>query len=163
MILQLRLYALYSCSKKLLVFMMILFAAEVGVMMWILVATDLRSYGPSLTSSHFSLSPALIPTCTAAYPEYFVANPDLWTTDNVVETCVGYTTPAYRHLWVPCFAFDAILALLSLWTAVRHLRQYPRSPRFKSQLVNILIQGNAIYFFGCAFSCPHRIAFDNRM
>ena len=81
-----------------------------------------------------------------------------------MEVCVGYTTVAYDQLWVPCFVFDAILAVLSLWAAVRHLMQYPGSARLnKPQLFDVLIQGNVIYFLGCAFSCPHRMGFDHRM
>ena len=47
-ILQMRLYALYGCSKKLLVFMAVLFAAEVGTMLWILIATNLLGYSSSI-------------------------------------------------------------------------------------------------------------------
>ena len=58
-ILQLRLYALFDCSKKLLVFMMTVFATEVGVVMWILVAIDLLDYGSFFDIITFSLSPTI--------------------------------------------------------------------------------------------------------
>ena len=45
--LQLRLYALYGSSKKLLIFMVTLFAAEVGIMLWVMIATTLEDQGQS--------------------------------------------------------------------------------------------------------------------
>ena len=71
-----------------------------------------------------------------------------------VEMCIGDTIgPAYEHIWVPCLAFDAILAVLAVWAGIQHSRQYPRSPKFgKPRLVDILIQGNVIYFLRRAFS-----------
>ena len=44
-ILQTRLYVLYHCSKKLLVFMVILFVGEIGCIMWMLISTNLLSPG----------------------------------------------------------------------------------------------------------------------
>ena len=140
--------------------MIILFVAEVGVMMWMLVATSLLSYGPSWTSPCFSLSQTLIFTAATFFEHFSVTG----YYRNDVEACYVYATPAYDHTWVPCLAFDAILAVLSLWVAFRHSRHHSRSPGSnKSQIVDTLIQGNVIYFLRCAFSCPHRIEFDNRM
>ena len=124
-------------------------------MMWILVAIDLRSYGSSSTSSRLPPTPTLIST-TAAISEVMSVI-GLYGRDDIA-VCIGYTTPAYRHLWVPCFAFDAILAVLSLWAAVRHLRQHSGLSRLnKPQLVDTLVQGNVIYFLWCVFSYPHRM------
>ena len=47
-ILQMRVYALYHCSKKLLVFMVIGFVGEVGTMVWMLISSDLSSRGTLL-------------------------------------------------------------------------------------------------------------------
>ena len=129
---------------------MTLFAAEVAVMMWMLVGADLLSYSPSLTSSRFSLFPTVVHT-TAAFSGGMCVTAPYY--DDVVQECFVGTTPAYRHLWVPCFAFDTTLALLSFWAAVQHLRQHLRSPGLnKLQLVDTLIQGNVIYFLWYAFS-----------
>ena len=132
---------------------MTLFAAEVGVTMWILVAHDLLDYGSSLTLSRFPLSQTLIPT-TAIFSEHFSLTGYY---HYEVELCFTYENTAYDHLWVPSFVFNVFLAILSLWTAVRYSRQHSRSPRLnKPQLVDILIQGNVIYFLaGYVFSCPH--------
>ena len=141
---------------------MTLFAAEVGVTMWILVAHDLLDYGSSLTLSRFSLSQTLIPT-TETYSEHFFLTGYY---DYEVEVCYAYgnTASGYNHLWVPSLVFDVILAILSLWTAVRYSRQHSRPPRLnKPQLVDILIQGNVIYFLGYVFSCPQCLGFNNRM
>ena len=143
--------------------MMMLFIAEVGVTMWMLVGTSLLSYGPSLTSSPcFSLSKTLTSTTETFFERFSVTG----YYRNIVEVCyvTSSDNPAYDHTWVPCLTFDAILAVLSFWIAIRHLRRHSRSPRLeKPQLVNTLIQGNVIYFLGCAFSCPHRLGFDDSM
>jgi len=47
-ILQMRLYALYHRSTRLLVFMVIFFAAEVGISLWIMVAMSLINNGSSI-------------------------------------------------------------------------------------------------------------------
>ena len=67
---------------------------------------------------------------------------------NDVELCFGYTIPAYGHIWVPSFIFDAILAMLAVWAGIQHSRQqsYAQSRFNKSRLVDILIHGNVVYF-----------------
>ena len=40
-----RLYALYQCSKRILVFIAICFLAEVGTILWMLVSSSLLLYG----------------------------------------------------------------------------------------------------------------------
>ena len=47
-----RLYALYNCSKKLLIFMMTFYLGEVGIMMWILIASNILS-GRELSDTSF--------------------------------------------------------------------------------------------------------------
>ncbi|KIM57306.1 hypothetical protein SCLCIDRAFT_1139539 [Scleroderma citrinum Foug A] len=125
MILQLRLYALYGRSKKLLVLMVTLFAAEVGPMLWILVGTSLGSSGTF--AEHIYIT------------GYYYSD---------VELCYGYTVSAYGYIWVPSFTFDAILAILAAWAGIQHSRQqsYAHSRFNKSQLVDILIHGNVVYF-----------------
>ena len=127
--------------------MVTIFAAEVGVMMWMLVGRDLLIYSSFLTSSPF---PSLTLNSTAGtLSEHFSVSGYY---HNDVEACYNYPTAAYERIWIPCLAFDAILAVLSLWTVVRH----SRAPRLnKPQLVDVVIQGNVIYFLGCALSCPH--------
>ena len=50
-ILQMRLYALYQCSKRILVFMAICFLAEVGAIMWILISSNLLTRGTFISFS----------------------------------------------------------------------------------------------------------------
>ena len=154
-ILQLRLYALCNCSKKLLVFMVALFAAEIGVMMWMLVGRDLLIYSLFLTSSRFhSLT---LNSIAGTLSENFSVSGYY---HNDVEACYNYPTAAYERIWIPCLAFDVILAVLSLWTVVRH----SKSPKLnKPQLAYVVVQGNVIYFLGCAFSRSYWIWIDNRM
>ncbi|KAL4079511.1 hypothetical protein J3A83DRAFT_4210214 [Scleroderma citrinum] len=124
-ILQMRLYALYHCSKKLLAFIV----AEVAIMLWTLIGTSL------LRGDTFAEHIVV----TGLY--YYEA-----------DVCAGMTTPTYAYNWAPCIAFEAILTVLALWAGIKRSRQrsYPRSARFNGpQLVDVLIQGNVIYFL-----CP---------
>ena len=69
--------------------------------------------------------------------------------DHDIELCFAYVAPA--PIWIPPFAFEAILALLAVWAGIKHSRQEFRSQpvRFnKSQLVGSLIHGNVVYFVG---------------
>ncbi|KIM57298.1 hypothetical protein SCLCIDRAFT_130749 [Scleroderma citrinum Foug A] len=123
-ILQMRLYALYHCSKKLLVFMTLFYLAEIGVMMWILIASNLlsgrESSGDSSVVSCFNLLQK----------------------QSLVIT-------AYSYIWVPCLAFDSILAILAIWAGIKQSRQQShfRSPRLnRPRIIDVLIQGNVIYF-----------------
>ena len=138
-----RLYALYHGSKRLLVYMVTFFVAEVGSVLWILISNSLFSNGTSLA---FSLSQVL--TFAA---ETFTEN--IYVTGyyyHDIKLCVSNVTPAYSgYLWVPSFTFEAILALLAVWAGIKHSRQQsrPQSARFNmSQLVDSLIHGNVIYF-----------------
>ena len=74
---------------------------------------------------------------------------------NHIAICFGYIVPAYSHIWVPSFTFDAILAILAVWAGIQHSRQqsYARSRFNKTRLVDILIHGNVVYFIRWAFSC----------
>lgn len=72
------------------------------------------------------------------------------------DTCHGVTFHPYRYIWAPCLTFDAILAAFAVWAGIKHSRQQPmsRPMRFTTpQLVDILIQGNVVYFLRWAFSC----------
>ncbi|KIM51575.1 hypothetical protein SCLCIDRAFT_142986 [Scleroderma citrinum Foug A] len=128
-ILQMRLYALYDGSKRLLVFMVTFFAAEVGIMLWFLISTNLLSNGSILPPRHRTVC------VSSGVP---------------VEIGVG--------LWIPPFVFEAILALLAVGAGIKHSRQESRSQslRFnKPQLVGFLIRGNVIYFV--RWECTYNI------
>ncbi|KIM61545.1 hypothetical protein SCLCIDRAFT_877647 [Scleroderma citrinum Foug A] len=122
-----RLYALYHCSKRLLVFMVLFFVAEVGVVLWILISTSL--FSNETFAEHIYIT------------GYYYHD---------IELCLGYVTPAYNgYIWVPPFVFEAILALLAIWAGIKHSRQQSRSrsARFnKSRLVDSLVHGNVVYF-----------------
>ena len=60
-----------------------------------------------------------------------------------MELCFGYASPAFvEYIWAPPFAFEAILALLSVWAGIEHSRRV----RFNKPLVDSLVHGNVIYF-----------------
>lgn len=106
------------------------FAAEVGAMLWILFATSLLSN--EALAEHFTVTGYHYYEGTAA-----------------AELCVAYAISAYRYIWVPCLTFDVILAVLAVWAGVKHSKQqsHSRSARLnKPRLVDVLIQGNVVYF-----------------
>ena len=64
-----------------------------------------------------------------------------------IELCFAYVAPA--PIWIPPFAFEAILALLAVWASIKYSKQQcsSKSARFnKSRLVDSLVRGNVIYF-----------------
>ena len=67
-----------------------------------------------------------------------------------IEICAGPIFLTYdNNLWAPCFAFEAILALLAVWASIKYSKQQcsSKSARFnKSRLVDSLVRGNVIYF-----------------
>ncbi|KAL4081351.1 hypothetical protein V8B97DRAFT_1862995 [Scleroderma yunnanense] len=117
-ILQMRLYALYHCSKKLLIFMVSFFLAEIGVMMWILIATNLLS-GRQL--SNFRTTYLCASDVIPAYAYIWVP-------------CFAFD------------GILVILAIWAGIQQSRQL-SYSRSARFnRPRLIDVLIEGNVIYF-----------------
>ena len=146
-----RLYALYHCSKRLLVFMVILFAAEVGISLWIMVAMSLINNGLSIGCR---LDLWVIST-TESFVEHVSI---IGRHHNDIYACFHRVVPAYAYIWAPWFSFDAILAVLAVWAGIKHSIQKPYSRPERSNrpwLVIVLIQGNVIYFVGWAFSCHY--------
>ncbi|KAL4062743.1 hypothetical protein V8B97DRAFT_1742578 [Scleroderma yunnanense] len=124
-ILQMWLYALYQCSKKLLVFMIVAFVAEVGPMMWILISRN-------LVSQEISIS------FTMAYKYGHTGS------------CAS-SSAASAYIWVSCLIFEAALCLFAIYAGIKHSRGRPhQSARF--HLMDVLIQGNVIYFLRWIFS-----------
>jgi len=93
----------------------------------------------------FSLSQVLI-SDTETFAEHFDITGYYY---HDMELCIGYVIPAYNgDIWVPPFAFEAILALFAVWAGIRHSRQQSRSQSGfnKPRLVDSLVHGNVIYF-----------------
>ena len=147
-----RLYSLYHCSKRLLVFMAIFFAAEVGVSLWIIVAMSVVNHGPSI--GFHSSTQDLISTIETFVEHLSITGHN----HNDINMCFHNVVPAYAYIWIPWFTFDAILAALAVWAGIKYSMQksYSRPASFnRPWLISILIQGNVIYFFGWAFSCHY--------
>jgi len=124
-----------------------LFAAEIGTMLWILIATNLLRYGLSLRSL---VSQVLI-SAAGTFAEHVSITGYYY---NHIDMCFGNSIPAYGYVWAPCLAFDVILAVLAVWAGSKHSRRqsYSLLPGFNgSRLVDVVIQGNVIYFLGWAF------------
>ncbi|KIM57325.1 hypothetical protein SCLCIDRAFT_1140030 [Scleroderma citrinum Foug A] len=123
-ILQTRLYVLYHCSKKLLVFMVILFVGEVGCIMWMLISTNLLSRGT-------------VSVLRVSFPGY-----------GETDACVGGVSPVFAYIWIPCLVFEATLCLLAIYAGIKHSRgrSWWSTKTSRSRLIDALIQGNVIYF-----------------
>ena len=76
-----------------------------------------------------------------------------------MNICYIYAKTPYEYIWhVPWFSFDAVLAVLAVWAGIKHSIQksYSRPATFnRPWLINVLIQGNVIYFLGWVFSCHY--------
>ena len=118
--------------------MVTLFTAEVGVMMWLLVGSDLLSNGLFLTSSCFSRSQTLVST-TGTSSEYLSVTGYY---HNDVEMCNG--SPVLLSMQFSPYFLSGLLS--SIQGSIRGHQE---------QLVDTLIQGNVIYFLWCAFTCSH--------
>ncbi|KAL4081342.1 hypothetical protein V8B97DRAFT_1922054 [Scleroderma yunnanense] len=126
-ILQMRLYALYHGSKKLLVFMLITFITEVGTVMWILISTNLVNDG-ALTMVHISFDRG----------------------HKQIDTCSAPVSATFTYIWVPCLVFEIMLCLFATYAGIKHSGvQWCQAGKFaRFQLIDVLIQGNVIYFLG---------------
>ncbi|KAL4081344.1 hypothetical protein V8B97DRAFT_10438 [Scleroderma yunnanense] len=121
-----RLYALYHGSKKLLVFMIVAFIAEIGSIAWILISENLANYG-TISIDHISYF---------GYGE--------------IDVCNASTSAVFTYIWVPCLVFEATLCLFSIYAGFKHSRGRSRRQSGQSnrpRLIDVLIQGNVIYFF----------------
>ncbi|KAL4081393.1 hypothetical protein V8B97DRAFT_18569 [Scleroderma yunnanense] len=139
-ILQMRLYALYNCSKRLLIFLIVTFVAEIGTVMWILISSNLLMRGISLPLNHHkTLTP---PSGTIVM--YHITFGMYGETD----LCGGLVTTAYAYVWVPCLVFETILCLFAIYAGIKHSRGQLCRPvkSNRPRLIDVLIHGNVIYF-----------------
>lgn len=105
----------------------------------------------SVIKKTFSVSQILTSAAGAFAEHIYITEHDH---NSDFELCF-YTFSVFSQIWVPCLTFDAILVLLAIWAGIQHSRRHdPRLPMFnKPRLVDILIQGNVVYFLRFAFSC----------
>ncbi|KAL4076320.1 hypothetical protein J3A83DRAFT_2175688 [Scleroderma citrinum] len=115
-----RLYALYHGSKKLLIFTTVVFIAEIGATMWILISVD------SASAADISFG---------GYGK--------------INTCFSPLSATFAYFYVPCFVFEAMLCLFAIYAGVKNSRgRGHTSARFdRFRLIDVLIQGNVINFF----------------
>ncbi|KIY68951.1 hypothetical protein CYLTODRAFT_443018 [Cylindrobasidium torrendii FP15055 ss-10] len=117
-ILQVRIYALYGCSRKVATINAILFAASVGVFIWILVV--------NAKARHTLIAEAVqlpLPGCPSISP------------------------PLSWVQWIPATAYEFVIFLFALAktfsTTLNLLRQRQTIP-----MMTLLIRDNVLYFFG---------------
>ncbi|KIM70684.1 hypothetical protein SCLCIDRAFT_162607 [Scleroderma citrinum Foug A] len=119
--LQIRLYALYNRSKKILAFLAICFLAEAGVMLRIYI-----NYSSTIKVTNQPLPGA-----------YFCGSTSYgrW---------ISYSV-------YPTLAFESILCCTCMWVGYQRSKEYFSSPGLRwsrAHLIDILIGGNVLYFLG---------------
>lgn len=119
-LLQMRVYALYERSKKILAFLIVCFLAELGVM--------IRMY--------VNFSSTVVATNEALPGVYFCATPT--TPEQWLPTSV-----------YPTLAFEAILVCLSVWAGYQRSKGHFSVAGLRwsrARLIDILVGGNVLYF-----------------
>ncbi|EIN08912.1 hypothetical protein PUNSTDRAFT_134086 [Punctularia strigosozonata HHB-11173 SS5] len=125
-VMQLRIYAIFRCSKPVAIVNIVLFLASVGGFMWILV--------------HNALGRAAVIKTAKALP---------------IPGCPVVHTGIEWAQWVPATAYEGVLFLFALFkTASRYVKdlrsQGARRTHTKKTLYNLMLQDNLLYFFGIA-------------
>ncbi|KAL4081433.1 hypothetical protein V8B97DRAFT_1922843 [Scleroderma yunnanense] len=124
-ILQMRLYALYHGSKKVLIFMTVAFVAEIGATMWILISENLVDSGTAFA----------VDISFGGYGK--------------IDICFSPLSAAFPYFYIPCFVFEAVLCLFAIYAGVKNSRGrgHPSARFDRFRLIDVLIQGNVINFF----------------
>ncbi|KAF8840843.1 hypothetical protein BDN67DRAFT_968027 [Paxillus ammoniavirescens] len=124
-ILQMRLYALYNKSKKLVVFTGAIYLAEIIAMSGILLKIELA-----------------VEITNQPLPGIYI--------------CTAQKTPSAMYsFWIPPLVLESVLFSLSIWIGVKRSREYLKPAIIKGngmRLVNVIIMGNVVYFFGVLLS-----------
>jgi hypothetical protein len=141
-ILQIRIYALYSLNKKLLVVMLIFYFACSTCSAWIVVS-ELSSIS-SMDSSDEQFF-------IASQSDFFVllqATALIFPTDG--SFCLPLTLPRgiFRY-WIPMLSFECLLCVLALFQGFRRFKADSSMFRSGKRLVNNLIRDSVLYFLVC--------------
>ncbi|KAH9916593.1 uncharacterized protein BXZ73DRAFT_53718 [Epithele typhae] len=118
-IMQLRIYALFHCSKRVAMVNAVLFLASIGVFLWILIHNGL---GRAAVIKDAKALP--IPGCP------------------VVHTGIEWAQ------WVPATAFEGVLFAFAIYTSVESMLERKRTGERKSGLFSVVLEDNIVYFFG---------------
>jgi hypothetical protein len=149
-ILQLRIYALYSLNKKLLVTMLILYFSCTGCSAWILI-TELSSVSSmDFPDEQFYFS-VLIPhlLLQVSAPVF----PAVTALDG--SSCIPLVLPRgiFRY-WIPMLSYECLLCFLVLFQGFRSFRSDSSIFLSGKRLVSSLIRDSIIYFLVCVFHSP---------
>ncbi|KAF9221499.1 hypothetical protein BS17DRAFT_249080 [Gyrodon lividus] len=125
LILQMRLYALYNKSRKLVMFTGALYIAEIIAMSGILLKANL-----------------VVHTSNQPLPGIYI--------------CSATDTPrVFYSFWIPPLVYEAVLCSLAIWIGVKRSREYIRPVHVQGhgmRLVDVVVMGNVLYFFGLLLS-----------
>ncbi|KAH8822582.1 hypothetical protein DL96DRAFT_1714040 [Flagelloscypha sp. PMI_526] len=121
-VMQLRVYALYGCSKRVAIFNAILFLTSLGLFFWILIVNTQARWG------NISGAVSLINGCPAING-----------------------APLQWVLWIPATVFEGILFGFALWkSAVTTMEEMRSGVSIRKSIMSVVTRDNILYFFGVA-------------
>ncbi|KAF8891477.1 hypothetical protein CPB84DRAFT_1784218 [Gymnopilus junonius] len=118
-ILQIRIYALYSLNKRILVLLLVCFVGSLGTSAWIA--------GSTLHSKSFSATAFPIPGGAFCVP-------------------FGISSHFYTY-WIPMLAFETLLCVLAVVKGFQTFKSNGSLFHRGQQLVGILVRDSLMYFF----------------
>ena len=160
-ILQLRLYALYYGSKKILALMVIAFLSVMATSATIM-GTVLRNIVSEFTTPNDHV---VLKLTSWSFP------PLLWISNMILFTVNTHVIPSFpfcfavnpsRHFyafWIPILAFETLLCTLALTRGYKsyrdqeiRLRRKGAAPGQSVQIIEILLRDSIFYFVVCVFN-----------
>ncbi|PPR05320.1 hypothetical protein CVT26_011579, partial [Gymnopilus dilepis] len=130
-ILQIRIYALYSLNKWILVLLIACFVGSTATSAWI-AATFLQaqSFRAKIAVSHYGTFLALAVTIPGG------------------KFCVPFgISPHFYTYWIPMLAFETLLCVLAVFRGFQAFRSNGSLFQRGRQLVGILVRDSLMYFF----------------
>ena len=140
-----RIYAMYSLNKKVLVCMIILFIASISTSAWIMgtVVTSINGAHLNVWPSIFDLNQVLLAKAIKIPGGTF---------------CTPGTVPTnFFIFWIPMLAFECLLCGLALFRGFQTFRSEGTFYQNGRHLVGILIRDSILYFLVCV---PWRLLFS---
>ena len=131
-ILILRIYAMYSRNRTLLVVLLVMFLAQLALEMWILVPNALRSSGLLLSLFEGPIRRSRYESLVFTLPAIFTG-------------CIPHNPAAYLWAyWIPMAVLEITLCILAVGKTIVMCRNSPRRP----PILSVLLRDSVLYFGG---------------
>jgi hypothetical protein len=149
---QLRIYAMYSRSRRILILLIVCFAVEIGSMSAIL----------ALSFRYMTGIPLILPFPAKNLNHVIFFNLSLGFQETVLgmRVCLPRTAPFYSYaIWIPLIVFECLLFILALRVGLRHVKQMRTVERRSVDMLGILVRDSIFYFL--AWFSRHRPLSDS--